>query len=614
LGKYIFNEIFKEIVDTFYIDCTVLGEQIDRDSSRIRHYKSDGKPGKVVLDKLISSICEIIRSKNDSYMNHLFMEQTNRLIQTKELFSEDFCSKLSDIDNISVYISLLLRKSLEFSASVSGTNTSSSEGPELSLGSHRLITQVDQAHQYFLNNLYPEAIAIYERIIIDSELMELPALKQTVYSELGLIYRNNSYDQYSPELLTKALHYLEIAANLSIESGDLMNYALNNKYLGTIYSYQFNFDDSENNLKKASHHYDLSISAFQKINSSEDISKVLINYGILFQYYATIRNSRNFLKNSISYLKKALEHFDNDSNSYFKALACMSSAASYSLLSEVCNTESNSTHALQMVQQALKIFTIEDYPAQYAQCVFTLGYIHFILASCKETVSNCNKAINYTLHGMGIINNEADFGYLVINHLNLSAIYSLLSHYAEPQENIAKAIDSLEKCHTYYKEQSNTIPNLKSNYNYAEVLIAVGEISKDSALLKEAEDILIKLVDLCETVNFTYFKTMSKYNLAKINYLYYKTKPTAKLLEQAFTYIGQVFDVFTINDYPLNYAQTMLLVAKINYHTKEYDKSKQAYENTLRIISKDKYPEKYATIISEYNELLHMIKAQLLQK
>jgi len=600
VGKYIFNEIFKEIVDTFYIDNAILGEMINRDSSRIRHYKLDGKPSKIILDKLISSLCEIIYEKNDDYINLIFMEHTKELIQSKELFTDEIRQKLSIIQDINIFISLLLRKSLECSVASSLIANSSSMGSKISLGNHRLTTQVNQAHQYFENNLYPEAVSIYEELLSTDQLFELPILKKTIYTDLGLIYRNYALSKYDSILLKKAIYHFDIAAILSLDTEDLLNYGLVNKYLGTAYTFLYNFEDSENNLKKSYEYYDIALSALQDVNNPEEQSKVHINYGILFIYHATIRNSRDFLGNSISYFNKAINYFDANSIPYFKALASMNCSGSYTFLAELCNTKIHTTQAITMVQQALEVFTIEDYPLLYASCISTLGHIYYVQATCTDTITNCHKAINYIMHALTIATKEIDANTYLIAHLNLSATYILLGRNCDIEENTEKAIQSLEICNNYYNELSNSINNLKTNLNYAELLIEIGELKHDMKLLKESEKILVNVVELCENMNFSYYKSITNYNLARIYYLYYKTNSQEKFLKQTSAITSKTLEIFTVHDYPLNYAHTMHLVAKIHECTGEYDEQKQAYENVLSIITKEAYPVKYDIVIDEY--------------
>ncbi|HWT73979.1 MAG TPA: hypothetical protein VN258_04560 [Mobilitalea sp.] len=605
MSKFAFNDIFKEIVDTYYIDSTALGTMIDRDSSRIRHYKVDSKPGKAILDKLIQSICAIIDEKNDAHINNLLMERLNQYLHDRDLLTEEIRSKLSEIKNIDTYVAFLLRKSRE-------TTTETVKANNISIGmqmnpliDHSLSTKVNQAHQYFENNLYQEAIGIYEELTKDATLSEQPQQALIVYSDLGLIYRNSALSQYNEELLQKAIHYLDIASELSEQLNDLLNYALVNKYLGTIYTFLFNFEDSENNLKKATNYYNNSLSALVKINNLDEHSKVLINYGILYLYYSNIRNTRNFLKNAISYFSKAMDYFESHSNHYFHALACLNCSGAYSFLAEICNTEANAALATKMTQNALKVFTIEDYPILYAQCISNLGYIHYILAKCFDTVTNCNKAINYIQHALSIVTEEVDVNSYAIAHLNLSVIYTLLSNHVDKQDNIAKAMDSLNRCKKHYQQESYSFNNVRTSFNQAEVLIELSEANYNEELLSESEGMLENLLDFCTKMNLNYFRANGEYNLARLNFDYYKERGEERYLEKSFFYTNKALETLNINDYPLFYAQIMHLVAKIHDYTKDYESSKNAYESILRIFTREKYPDKYSDIINEYNQLIH---------
>jgi hypothetical protein len=605
LSKYIFNEIFKEIVDTYYIDSNVLGGMIDRDSSRIRHYKSDSKPGKAILDKLITSLCEIIDEKNDYHTNTILMERLNHYVNQQEIITDEIRAKLSEIKSIDTYISLLLRKSRELSSDSNNIDHLFVVKQDITAHDQTFIAKVNQAHQYFENSLYDEAISIYENLIEDPQILKFPQLSQTTHTDLGLIYRNCALSQYNQEVLNKSIHHLTVASTISFEQNDLTNYALINKYLGTIYTVLFNIEDSENNFKKAIHFYDIASGVFY--NNLEEQAKVFINYGILFLHYSNLRNSRNFLKNAISYFIKAINYFEENDNDYFHALACLNCSGAYSFLAEISNTKTNAVLAIQMVQNALKIFTIEDYPIQYAQSISNLGHTHYIMANYSDTTNNCSKAIKYINHALSIVTEDKDTNSYLIAHLNLSAIYVLLSHYTNRQDNIKNAAESLEKCKKYYTHHSNSLDHLKTNLNYAEVLIEIGEFNVDRNLLNEAETVLKSTLDLCFRLNCSYLSASANFSLSRIYFNYYKMNKLPEYLDSALTLAKDTLTIFSINDYPLHHALTMHHITKIYHYIQDYDSCKTAYESMLRIYTREKYPDKYMVIIEEYNEVLNMI-------
>ncbi len=597
MGKYFFNEVFKEIVETYYLDSTVLGNMTDRDPSRIRHYKSDSKPGKAVLEQLITSICSVIADTNDPYVNSILIDKLNRMVKNSRLFTSDIYVKLSDMRDILIYVPFILRRSLEISTAAKRPRKT---GSNHYLDTRGVMTKVSQGHNLFVNNLYQDAVRLYEELLNNPVLSELPEQELTIHTDLGLIYRSEGIYKYNPDTLKLAAHHFDLSSQLALALSDLQGNAVINKYLGTVYMSLSVFEAAEPNLKKAASYYDLALSALDK--DQEEYSRVMINYGTLFIHYANIRSTRNFMRNAISYFEHAIS-FYKDANNYFKAMAYLHSSLAYSALSEISNAQENAGNAIRMVNQALEIYTIEDHPLLYAQCISNLGHIHLMMAVYNNTVENCNKAVNYIHHVLNVCDENVDTYTYWVSNLNLTALYILLSNYTKDYSYLDKAAECLEECQKHNLTRDNSINTIKADLNHAEVLIGMAAAKKDNSMIDKAMKILDSTLAVTHRMEYETITAMAEDIYAKAYYNRFQMTKEASDLDELLIHAGRALKIFTINEYPLCYGTTSHLVAKAYREKGDVLRSKREYEGLFNIFTKEKYTEKHMQLLDEYNAL-----------
>lgn len=598
MGKYIFNDVFKEIVDNYNIDSTVLGTMTDRDSSRIRHYKTDSKPVRSVLEQLISSICQIIQDTNDAYLNSILIEKLNRLVSQNGHFNAEIRKKLTQTRDIQEYVSFILRRSLELSNEPIYTDEPSVK-PALDYSS--LTLKITQAHQFFESNLYQDAVDLYEEVLRSPKLDEIPEQKRILHTDLGLICRNSGMNQYDIETVKKAAEHFTIASTLAVKAEDYTGNAIINKYLGTVYMSLSFLEDAEVNLKKAMNYNDQALSVLSGVNP-EEYARVMINYGNLFIHYSDIRNNRKFLKNAAAYLEKALDFYRN-THSYFEGLCYLHCSSVYTLLAEISNSRENADKATAMIQNALRIFTMEDYPLMYAQCISNLGIVHMHLAQYFNTVENCNLAINHIQHALSIFAENIDAYSYFIAHLNLSSIYIMLVNTTKDNTYLENAIDCIGKCEKRRIPRDSSMNNIKTTLNHADALVAVAEVKKDLRLLKEAEILIHSMLTVSTKMKYDFLTAIAESFLAKLNFVRYELTRDSSYLDELLSHTKAASEFFTIQENPLNHAFVSHLAAKAYHYKGDYEASKHEYEVLLNIFSKDKYAEKHKALTEEYYDL-----------
>jgi len=79
----------------------------------------------------------------------------------------------------------------------------------------------------------------------------------------------------------------------------------------------------------------------------------------------------------------------------------------YRVLADIKDTVANCEKAIQHYQEALKVYTLDDYPVYYAAANNNLGIAYQALAEVKDRGAiNCEKAIQYYQEALKVFNEE----------------------------------------------------------------------------------------------------------------------------------------------------------------------------------------------------------------
>ncbi len=598
-GKYLFNDIFREICDTFGMDHTVFKQVPGCDAYRIRQYKTDTKPPFEVLGALITCILDRVTKIGDLYLNKGILFRLNYEIFSNKLFTEEIRAQIIEMDDTLAYLTYVLEKSYEFNSFHQLDGKFYPSGNDIRTPS----IKISQAHQLFINNLFQDALAIYKELLNSPVIAELLYEDQlTMYSDLGLIYRMFGINQYDLSALNLSLSYHKKASELSYQAEDLYQYALMNKYMGVVYTFLFNLQDAEQNLKKAMQCFDIALGILPE--KHEEYPKILINYGILYVYYSDIRNSRNYLYHSIAYFDRAIAYYANDPTNYYRALVCLNSSGAYCLLSELCNPSGNTDMAEQMAKQALNVFTVEDHPIQYAQCISNLGIAYSLRALYSDTAENCEKAIYYLKRSLTVFREEVDATAFLIAHENLARSYILLSSFHSQLEYLKQAADHIEECKKHFKALDHSVNNLKINLHYTEMLIDIADAKEDLHVLSMAEDTILDLLTITESMHYDVLSAELALNLARTYSVRFRLTKEEAYINKGLISVNQSLNTFTLQDYPLKYARSARLLAKLYALSGNDQKSREVYDHVLQVYTKDHYPEKHAQILEEMIPLI----------
>ncbi len=599
-GKHLFNDIFRDICDTYGIDQTTFQQIQGCDASCIRKFKSDTRPGAELLESLIACVSGRVSELDDHYRNKELRYRLNYEIFSNKYFTEEIRSQLLDMDDITSYLSYLMKKSNEFSSPIQMDGKFYHSGSEL----RNLTLKIGQAHQLYSNNLHQDALAIYKELLESPIIAELPYEEQiTLYSDLGLIYRILGINQYDLSALNASLSYHHKACELSLKAEDFYQYALMNKYMGVVYTYLFNLQDAEDNLKKAIKCYDTALSVLPE--QHEEYPKVLINYGILYLYYSDIRNSRNYLNNSITYFNRAAEYYVDDPTNYFHALIRLNCSGAYCLLAELCNPSVHTDLAEKMSLQALKVFTIEEHPIQYAQCISNLGISYSIKALYYDTVKNCEKAISFLNLSLTVFREEIDATSYSIAHQNLARTYILLSNYCNREENLGKASAHIDKCRKRYEALDHSVNNLKINLHDTEVLTDLADANENFVMLGTAETTILGLLEVSENAGYDFLSAELEYNLARVYSAYNRLTTDADYIKKGLISVNQSLHTFTLSEYPLKYARSAKLLAEFYAQIGNYNNYRTELDHALQVFTEAHYPEKHAQILKEMAQLIY---------
>jgi len=298
------------------------------------------------------------------------------------------------------------------------------------------------------------------------------------------------------------------------------------------------------------------------------------NIGIIYHTIADIEGKIENCKKSIEAYNKALIIYTFDRFPREYAATQNNLGNSYGALAEEeteaenCKKECNK--AIGAYNEALRIYTFERLPREYAATQNNLGNTYRILAEVDDRVENCNKAIDshkkalriYTLAGF-----PRDYA---MTQNNIGNTYSILAGIKDRVKNCKKSIESLKealKIHTlarFPREYAMTQNNIGNAYR----------------LLAEEED----KVENCKNAIKAYEEALRIYTLARFPRNYVKTQNN----------IGGAYGI----------------LAKEEAKSDNCRKAIKAYEEALKVSTEKEFPEIYQVVQQNYSELMDFLKGE----
>ena len=227
---------------------------------------------------------------------------------------------------------------------------------------------------------------------------------------------------------------------------------------------------------------------------------------------------------------------------------------SYESLSKIENPKDNLLKAIDHFNNALEIYKVETYPANYAGAQNSLGTTYAYLSKIEDPKDNLLKAIDHFNNALEIYKIETYPDDYAMTHNSLGTAYADLSEIEDPKDNLLKAIDHFNNALEIYKIETYPANYAGTQYNLG---IAYDQLSK----IEDPKDNLLKAID----------------------------------------HFNNALEIYKVETYPANYAGTQnnlgityVDLSKIEDPKDNLLKAIDHFNNALQIHTKDSYPSDYA--------------------
>ena len=320
-------------------------------------------------------------------------------------------------------------------------------------------------------------------------------------------------------------------------------------------------------------------------------------YWKLSQYIEPDVNCKKAIKSYEEALKVyTLERFPMD-----YAMTQNNLGIAYSMLAEVENKADNCKKAIKACEEALKVYTLERFPTDYAMTQNNLGNAYRTLAEVENKADNCKKAIKSYKEALKVYTLERFPMDYAMTQNNLGIAYSMLAEVENKADNCKKAIKACEealKVRTLERlpmDYAMTQNNLGNAYG---MLAEVENKAKNCKKAINAYEEALKVYTL-ERFPMDYARTQN--NLGNAYRMLAEVENKAENCKKAIKACEEALKVRTLERLPMDYAMTQNNLgnaygrpAEVENKADNCKKAIKAYEEALKVYTLERLPMDYA--------------------
>ncbi|MFX1520574.1 MAG: tetratricopeptide repeat protein, partial [Promethearchaeota archaeon] len=257
--------------------------------------------------------------------------------------------------------------------------------------------------------------------------------------------------------------------------------------------------------------------------------------------------------------------------------------------------------AIESFEDALEVFTTENFPREYAIAKNSLGGTYIRLAEVENRAENCKKAINNFEEALNVFTFKDYPIQFAMTRINLGGAYGGLAEEENKAQNYRKAVDELEKALSVLSIDFLPIQYAMANGNLGTVYSGLAEEENRSENSKKAIKVLKEALRVFTLEIHPVDYAMTKGNLAKAYGLLAEIENKTENYEKAIVNLKDALEVFNLKTFPLDYAKAQGILGNIySWIAKERDtienceKAIKSYKEALRVYTADSFPLDYA--------------------
>jgi pyrimidine deaminase RibD-like protein/tetratricopeptide (TPR) repeat protein len=267
-----------------------------------------------------------------------------------------------------------------------------------------------------------------------------------------------------------------------------------------------------------------------------------------------------------------------------------------STLAEVEDKAENCEKAIKAYEEALKVYTFNRFPSDYAMTQGNLGNVYGILAEEEAKTENCKKAISAYEEALKVYTFDRFPSDYATAQNNLGNVYGILAEEEAKAENCEKAIKAYEEALKVYTFNRFPSDYAMTQNNFGNVYRILAE---EEAKAENCEKAIKAFDEALKVYTFDRFPAdyaMTQGNLGIAYGILARKEAKAENCEKAINAFEEALKVYTLAHFPMQYAKTQNnlgnaygILARKEAKTENCKKAISAYEEALKVYTEKEF-------------------------
>ncbi len=252
-------------------------------------------------------------------------------------------------------------------------------------------------------------------------------------------------------------------------------------------------------------------------------------------------------------------------------------------------------------EEALKVYTLDRFPMQYASIQNNLGITYGTLAEVENQAENCKKSIAAFEEALKVYTPDRFPMQYAMTQNNLGAAYRTLAEVENKAENCKKSIVTFEdalKIRTFdrFPMQYASIQN-----NLGNAFQTLAEVENKAENCKKSITAFEEALKVYTFKDYPMDFVMTQNNLGNAYRIFAEVENKAENCKKSIAACEEALEVYTLDRFPMQYAMTQnnlgnayQLLAEVENKAENCKKSIAAYEEALKVTTLDRSPMGYA--------------------
>ena len=308
-----------------------------------------------------------------------------------------------------------------------------------------------------------------------------------------------------------------------------------------------------------------------------------------------------YMKTAIKAFEEALKFYTLERFPADYALTHNNLGAAYGTLAKVEEKAENCKKAIKALEQALEVYTLERFPVDYAMTQNNIGAAYEMLAQVEAKADNCKMAIKACEEALRVRTLEHFPMQYAMTQNNLGIAYEILAGVEEQAHNCKKAIKAFEEALRVYTMERFPIDYAMTQNNLGAARRTLAEVEAKAENCKKAITACEEALRVRTLERFPMDYAMTQNNLGAARRTLAEVEAKAENCKKAISAFEEALKVYTMERFPMDYAMTQnnlgnacATLAKVEAKAENCKEAIKAFEEALTVYILESFPMQYA--------------------